>query len=166
MITQIEDLILPLEDSFFRSKLSTEDIRKYFGAEKEEKKVLLVEDDVSQIDLIEELINQINPDTSVDSFLSAEEALAALENNKKLKNERDYDVIIADVFLKGLTNGLDLWTYCKKYYPKALVVVISSFDEKTLNQVFAGEFRDINYIQKPISFKRFREEIGNVIRQK
>jgi|GEM_PF-1778103 len=141
-------------------KLSSADILHFFDKEKEEKRVLLVEDDISQIDLIEELINDINPDVSVDAYLTAEEALEAIEMSKKLENEKSYDVIISDVFLKGAANGIDLWSYCKEYFPKSPVVIISSFDEPTLKELFSGEFDEVDYIQKPISFEMFNEQVG------
>ncbi|MCB9095516.1 MAG: response regulator [Halobacteriovoraceae bacterium] len=156
----------PLEEFFPQGKLSTSDILTFFGKEKEEKKVLIVEDDVSQIEFIEELISQVNPDASVDCYFSAEDALEKIENTRALKNEKDYDVIIADVFLKGMANGLDLYAYCKKYYPESEFIVISSFGEETLREVFSGEFDEISYIQKPISLSTFDSEIGKRIKNK
>lgn len=162
--TSLPDLSLSSESS--SKGLSSSDIVTFFKNEKEEKKILLVEDDISQIELIEELINELNPDTSVDWYFSAEEALVKLEEIQKLKNERDYDLIIADIFLKGFTNGLDLWGYCKKYYPSSKVLVISSFDEDTLQEVFSGEFDDIHYIQKPLNFNQFAAEVKPLITKK
>ena len=88
------------------------------------KKIIVVEDDHACETLLRRVIQSIDPGALIDWVESAEQATAAIE--REHSTGKDYDLIIADIFLSGKTTGLDLWQAYRDRFPQTPILIVSS----------------------------------------
>lgn len=114
-----------LEADFFKNQTD-----KKLGefADKQSRKILVVEDDLELTTILNRVLKAIDPTFEVDWVTSAEQAMALIEdrNSKAANRGHPYDLVLVDIFLEGSTTGLDLWTLCEQFYPKMPIVVTSA----------------------------------------
>ncbi|NQY68642.1 MAG: response regulator transcription factor [Flavobacteriales bacterium] len=104
-------------------------------------RAIIIEDDRTQRELIENLINEVEEIVLLKSFDSAVHVSRFLENN-------EVDLILLDIEMPVMT-GIE---FLKKTKCDALVILITSSKEFAME---AYEFDVIDYMVKPISYARF-----------
>jgi DNA-binding NtrC family response regulator len=117
-------------------------------------RVLIIEDDQWIEPILSRAIREALPDSEVqvDWALSVESAKAKLWDN-------EYALVIADVFLEGDQDGLDVWRYCQKYFPDLPVLVTSSLSpEAFFRRVGQGEISPA-FLPKPFRIGECRQMI-------
>ena len=80
-----------------------------FKLSKGHKRVLVVDDDITQLNFLEDLIAEINPDVEVDWESDAHRAINLIASSSNQTDRRDYDLIISDIVLEGEASGMTLF---------------------------------------------------------
>jgi DNA-binding NtrC family response regulator len=128
-------------------------------------KILLVEDDAVQAQLLKEKLLEMVSLTSIEIFDQSESLLAYLDNG--ISAQRTY-YLICDHFLQSqkhpdTLNGLDLIKLIKQQYPSINIILFSAFesDENVEFKKMKDEFHLLDYVKKsPHGFS----SIINIIR--
>lgn len=118
------------------------------------KRVLIVDDEPSIIEVIQEMIEKSDLECSCLTAKSVDEAIKIIESDR-------LDAIITDLVMPG-RSGLDLLKAGGQREPKIPVIVISGYGDKDMiSKVWklgAAEFLD-----KPISSKRLLASLKNIL---
>ena len=88
------------------------------------KRIIVIEDDHACETILRRVIRSLDPEATIDWEESAEEALFAL--GREHAAGREYDLIIADIFLSGKTTGLEFWESYRDRFPKTPILITSS----------------------------------------
>jgi len=123
-------------------------------AEKEKRKILVVDDEITVCKSIRQAI--LSEDQEVDMALSGEEALAK-------DRERRYDLVITDLMMPGIS-GLDLLREIKAAHPEVKVVMITGYPtiKTAVESIKLGAF---DYIPKPFTPAELRALVGRALKQ-
>ncbi|MBK24392.1 MAG: hypothetical protein CME70_10380 [Halobacteriovorax sp.] len=143
-----------------RNIFSDTDLRAFFLTDKA-KKVLVVEDDLSQIHLLEELLLEINPEIQIDWEMNANKAINRIAT-ESLKDE-GYDVVLSDIDLGSNSSGMDLFQYCIENQPFIEPILISAHSRKKLRKKHFLSTEPMEYIQKPINFESFYKKLAPLL---
>jgi DNA-binding NtrC family response regulator len=122
---------------------------------KQGKSLLVIEDDLSMIQLIDTILDGMQDGLQWEYVTSGEAALALINRRGAYRGDSPYDLVLTDIFLEGETNGIDVWMECQKRYPDMPFVMTSSL---TLDRYFAilrGVRNCPVYMPKPLSVNRF-----------
>lgn len=143
------------------SGISADELKKTDCAPYDYKKVLLVEDDVTQFGVLEELIVEINPNVIIDWEGSVEGAINRIQTAMSSPLEvKNYDLIISDIFLSDGDSGIDLLKFCNDLNPKMECFLISAYSKEKL-KLKALDVPD--YIRKPIDFNLFYQKLAPLL---
>ena len=118
-------------------------------------KILLVEDD-------ETIANNLKYYLESENFI-VETVQTAKETYKKLE-EKEYEVILLDVTLKGKDNGFEMYKTIEKK-SNAGVIFLTALDEEE-NIVNGLEMGAEDYVTKPFHAKELLSRINKVINRK
>ena len=113
--------------------------------------LLLVDDDEI---IVANLLDLFSEEHLCDTAGTAEEALKRLE-------ARDYDVVITDIAMPGMS-GEDLLGFIKSYRPRTPVIFISgSMDRQRAEGLLVkGAF---NYLMKPFRLEEIEEKVARAV---
>jgi len=90
----------------------------------------------------------------VDTFLSAEPALARLK-------EKKYDVVVTDYKMKGI-DGMEVLRIVKKDHPGTIVIMITAFANlDAAIEALRGDVHD--FFPKPVKIKELKESIRRAL---
>lgn len=118
--------------------------------------ILIVEDDLSVVEYLENILEQLRPGLDLDYATSAEEAMQRLR-------ERSYSLVIADIFLDGEMTGFDFWLECAKSYPDMPVVITSSLPADRYLTILSGFDHTPTFLPKPLTPGRCRTVLEEYI---
>jgi CheY-like chemotaxis protein len=124
------------------------------------KKVLIVEDDLTQMNILEELLLEINPDLEIDWETNAESAIQRIAKSHAQFDTKHYDMVISDIALDNGSSGVELLKYCSEYEPQLETILITSYSSKNLKKYFFKQVEPLDYIQKPIDFTIFYRKVA------
>jgi CheY-like chemotaxis protein len=96
----------------------------------EQRESILVVDDDS--DVLQSLEIELSDYFDVTALLSAEQALATLQN-------KTFSAIVSDVMMPGI-DGLSLIKQCAVRYPDMIRVLLTAFDDENVQQTAMGHF--------------------------
>jgi len=113
------------------------------------KKVLIVEDDLSQKQLWNFVISRFADAAIVDWAVSSEQALIMIKNAHKKQNE--YDLLIVDLFLAGSETGLDLLKANEVQELNTKTIVVSAIDQENFQSQLSKELQNIKLVTKPLN---------------
>ena len=118
-------------------------------------RILVVDDDEAAREVLQEALRRDGYD--VDAAESAEEALALLES-------RQFDLVVTDVHMSGLT-GIDLTARISETYPSTVVIVVTAFGSSdiTIRAVRSGAF---DFITKPFQMDKIRRIIAKALEKR
>jgi len=116
------------------------------GRTMEPGRALILEDDLWLKPLIEVALLQTNPIIHVDWVDSAEEAI-------QKARQSNYELIIADIFLKGTQTGLEFWDYCKQECPETTVLLTSAMPVELFLEHSAKGRDNPFFLPKPFTMK-------------
>lgn len=104
-------------------------------------KALVIDDDVSTLDLMKFQLEDENFEVTV-----CESAETALE----IVKEKEFDIILTDLNLPDM-NGIEMVQHCKKIAPDTEIIMVTGFGsmEKAIEATKAGAFY---YVEKPVNF--------------
>ena len=114
-------------------------------------RIYVIDDEPTVLMASEQIIRRALPDAEVTAFLSAAEALDALNHLSK-----PLDVCFCDIEMPGI-NGLEFALRLKQISPETKIVFVTAYSEYALE---AFRIHANGYILKPINAVRVLEEIG------
>ncbi|MDP8298040.1 MAG: response regulator [Candidatus Orphnella occulta] len=120
-----------------------------------QKKVLVVDDDVSLINALQECLPEVSKHILLFA-LTGEEALKVIEEERP-------DVILLDMQLPGI-KGPKVLEIIREKYPKTKVLVITTYDSEVKN--ITAELGVDGFFPKPINFVEIVNRIEEVTRTK
>lgn len=109
----------------------------------EEKRILLVEDDVDLTRLVRRAASMASSELGVDVAHTG-------ENARERLRAAHYDFVLLDNFLDGQTRGVDLVDLVRKTQPGARIALMSAMDPNDLAQLAARK-KGVQILPKPFS---------------
>lgn len=132
--------------------------------EKQTRRILVVEDDAEMKTLLEKLIFEIIPEAEICWATGLEQAFTKLIQKATIMDPKPYELIIADIFLKGSGTGLDLWRVLHATYPLIPFLVISSLSESNVVAAVGEiEKKNLLFLKKPFSVNECKHKIKNIL---
>jgi len=125
------------------------------------KKVLIVEDDLSQKQLWNFVISRVSESAEVDWAVSSEQALTMIKKNKSLG--KLYDLLIVDLFLAGSETGLDLLKSEEVVSAGPKTILVSAIDQKNFEDQLRQELAHIKLIIKPLNIIKCENTIVELV---
>jgi CheY-like chemotaxis protein len=116
------------------------------------RRALVLEDDPWVVPIIECALKNAVPGLEVDRVDSVEEAV------RKTKDQ-NYEVIVADIFVKGGQTGVNFWDHCKKECPDSAILLTSSMAIEEFQKTFSHKRDNPLYIRKPLSLPELARTI-------
>jgi len=115
-------------------------------------KILIVDDDKTIADILEDLISDTG--RSVDVYYDGLAAVESIQNNF-------YDLIIVDLVMPRV-GGLDILKYAKKINPDVIVIIITGYAslETAIMAIKEGAY---DYIRKPCKLEEIKIAVENAI---
>lgn len=127
-----------------------------------QKRVLVVEDNIETQFILTRSIKQIDPEIDVTIATTKEEALGELWRFRRSKN-MEYTLVIADINLPNQTSGLDLRRNWLHHEPRTPFIMISSITPLQFDRSFPPYESCPLYLQKPFRPKDFRQLVSEVL---
>lgn len=150
---------LELDLTTEREVLSSRDLHEFFSTN-QHKKILVVEDDLTQTTVIEEMLLDINPEADIEWETNSDHAINRISANEYRERDKHYDLIICDVDLEGSLSGVDLMNYCKEINSNAKVVLISAHSKLGLKHIYFRDKAPIKYLKKPLDYGQFYRTVA------
>lgn len=119
-----------------------------------EKSLLLIEDDLSMIDFIDAVLDDVKPGLDWDYVTSGEEAIELILRKGSQSHSDPYSLVITDIFLEGEMTGFDVWLDCMQLYPEMPFVITSCLSFDRYFSILKGMTNTPVYLPKPLSAKR------------
>ncbi len=131
---------------------------------KDVKNILIIEDDSDLIEVLKILMRDVFPGATVQTASSIEDAIRLLSPVTSAKNfNLPYDLVFADIFLKGNGTGLDILRLCRTVYPELHLLLSSAMPRSQLADLMKGEEVPLDYLEKPFSLEDCREKIRSAV---
>jgi DNA-binding response OmpR family regulator len=125
------------------------------------KNILILEDDQTYKSIWEHILKRIGHDFICDWAASVEEAKETLATAKQA--QKGYDLVVADIFIKGVSTGLDFWlAHETEFRHKAIIV--SSVDPRKLDHFLHGRDYYPFYFKKPLNILECAETVQWIFR--
>lgn len=120
-------------------------------------RILVVEDDRIQWPLWRHILKTVYGNAEIE-WQSTEAEAEKLLNEAALQN-RPFDLVISDIFLKGRDSGIELWNRCGQAATHFVFVSSLSFPNFMALMRSRGhqEIQSLYYLQKPVTTKMGRE---------
>ncbi|OQW47255.1 MAG: hypothetical protein A4S09_15795 [Proteobacteria bacterium SG_bin7] len=130
----------------------------------EVKDILIVEDDSDLIEVLKVVMREVFPESRVRTASSIEEAIRLLSSVKwKKKINSPFDLVFADIFLRGPGTGLDILRLCRTVYPDLRLLLSSAMSRSQLADLLKGEEVPSDYLEKPFSLEDCRKRIVSTV---
>lgn len=126
-----------------------------------EKKILIVEDDLSLRPFWSVVFDRCAPRSRLDWAVSSEQAQRLLRD--ATSQERPYDVIITDLFLAGSGTGLDLLESEAARRSGAKKLLVSVADAKDIQDGFLAADTAVTVLSKPLDIPGCTRVIERVL---
>jgi DNA-binding NtrC family response regulator len=123
---------------------------------KTKKSLLVIEDDLSMIQFIDTILDDMHEDLDWEYVTSGEAAIDLIKRRGTFRGDSPYDLVITDIFLEGETNGIDVWIECQKRFPDMPFIMTSSLSLDRFAQILRGVGNRPVYMPKPLSVNRFQ----------
>ncbi|MBX2881080.1 MAG: PAS domain-containing protein [Granulosicoccus sp.] len=117
--------------------------------------VLVVEDEPSVRQMVEEMLNRLNYRTI--SVMSAGEALRKLSGS-----DSQIDLILSDIVLPGDTNGFELGREVHRRYPEMRMFYVSGYARDALDQS-GTDSRNVDVLRKPFTLRQLAERVAQTL---
>lgn len=118
------------------------------------KSLLVIEDDLSLIQFIDTILDDMKPGLEWEYVTSGEEALELIRRRGKFRGDSPYSLVITDIFLEGDTTGFDVWLDCQQMYPKMPFVITSCLSFDRYFSILRGVNNCPIYLPKPLTVGR------------
>ncbi|MFC1728900.1 ATP-binding protein [candidate division KSB1 bacterium] len=144
-------IILPVDKVYTNGK----DLKQIHPAGIQQKKALVVDDEVDIAHLIKEIL-ELN-DFEVDIAHNGKEAMRQLQNNV-------YSFAVIDIRMPGTIDGMNIYSYCRENSRKLsenILFVTGDIMSSEVKSFF--EQNPVDYIQKPFKLKDFLNKVEKLI---
>ncbi|OQY57830.1 MAG: hypothetical protein B6245_14995 [Desulfobacteraceae bacterium 4572_88] len=124
--------------------------------ENSRKKVLVVDDDLSILRLLEDLLAT---DQHLCEVLTADSAEHAID----ILSQKNVSVVVSDISMPGIS-GPDLLTTIRDRYPNVKVILITAYGSPTIRE--EGQRRGcLHFLEKPVRLEKLRQLIVQELRE-
>lgn len=118
------------------------------------KSLLVIEDDLSMIDLIDTVLDHMQPGLDWEYVTTGEKAIDLIRRKGKLRGEDPYSLVISDIFLEGEMSGFDVWLDSIELYPQMPFVITSCLTFDRYSSILRGMNNCPLYLPKPLTIGR------------
>ena len=118
------------------------------------KSLLVIEDDLSMIQFIDTVLDDMKPGLEWDYVTTGEEAIAKIRQRGKQRDANPYSLVITDIFLEGEMTGFDVWLDSMQLYPRMPFVITSSLSFDRYFSILKGVNNTPVYLPKPLTVTR------------
>lgn len=118
------------------------------------KSLLVIEDDLSMIDLIDTVLDHMQPGLDWEYVTTGEKAIDLIRRKGKLRGEDPYSLVISDIFLEGEMSGFDVWLDSIELYPRMPFVITSCLTFDRYSSILRGMNNCPFYLPKPLTIGR------------
>jgi DNA-binding NtrC family response regulator len=123
------------------------------------KSLLVIEDDLSMIQFIDTVLDEMKPGLEWDYVTSGEKAIDLIRRKGKLKGTNPYSLVITDIFLDGEMTGFDVWLDSIQLYPRMPFVITSCLTFDRYFSILRGMNNCPVYLPKPLTVSRCQSVI-------
>lgn len=139
--------------------------RQDLHQKKATKSVLVIEDDQPMAELLASIVEEALPGVDVFLFEKGEDARQEIMRTQQVPWwNRQYDLIIIDVFLKGNLNGVDVFNLCRINFPNSRIIFTSSLSEESYHRMVSDVYPIPPFLHKPFKkeqcLKLIKEALG------
>ena len=127
------------------------------------KSLLVIEDDLSLIQLIDAMLADVKPGLEWEYVTSGEDALNLIERRGRERAGPPYRLVMSDLFLEGDTTGFDVWRECQRVYPEMPFVVTSGLSVERYRAVWKDAATVPQFLPKPLSIDRYQSILGEYL---
>ena len=125
------------------------------------RKILIVEDDLSQKPLWSHVISRFSSSTEIEWVVSSEQAKKLIENSKT--QSIPYDLIIVDLFLAGSDTGLDFLRSSEVRDLGVKTILVSAADKEILESHMKRESGNTMVIIKPLNTQKCTQALKEIL---
>lgn len=118
------------------------------------KSLLVIEDDLSLIELIDTVLDDMKPGLEWEYVTSGEEAIERIRRRGTARREAPYSLVMTDIFLEGEMTGFDVWLDTMQLYPNLPFVITSSLSFDRYFSILRGVKNCPVYLPKPLTVSR------------
>lgn len=121
---------------------------------KSPKSLLVIEDDLSLIQFIDTVLDDMKPGLEWDYVTTGEEAVELIRRRGKLRGQAPYSLVISDIFLEGEMSGFDVWLDSMQMYPNMPFVITSCLSFDRYFSILKGVANTPVFLPKPLTVSR------------
>lgn len=136
------------------SVTSTEKKYDHLQLMKTPKSLLVIEDDLSLIQFIDTVLDEMYTGLEWEYVTSGEQALELIKRRARFSGESPYSLVMTDIFLEGEATGFDVWLDCQKLYPHMPFVITSYLSFDRYFSILRGVKNCPVYLPKPLTVGR------------
>lgn len=125
------------------------------------RKILIVEDDLSQKPLWNSVISRFSNSTEIEWVVSSEQAKKLMATSKN--DSTPYDLIIVDMFLAGSDTGLDFLKSKEVRDMATKTILVSAADKDSLETHMKRESRNTKVIIKPLNIEKCTQALKEIL---
>lgn len=124
------------------------------------KSLLVIEDDLSMIQFIDSILDEVKPGLEWEYVTSGEKALQRIRQRARLRGgEEPYSLVITDIFLEGEMTGFDVWLDSVQLFPNMPFVITSCLSFDRYFSILRGVNNCPVYLPKPLTVSRCQSVI-------
>ncbi|HMN68442.1 MAG TPA: hypothetical protein PKC28_07870 [Bdellovibrionales bacterium] len=123
------------------------------------KSLLVIEDDLSMIQFIDTILDDLKPDLEWEYVTSGEKAIELIRRRGSFCGDMPYSLIITDIFLEGEMTGFDVWLECNQKFPDMPFVITSCLSFDRYFSILRGVTNCPVYLPKPLTVSRTQSVI-------
>ncbi|MGE0528535.1 MAG: hypothetical protein AB7G93_12380 [Bdellovibrionales bacterium] len=123
------------------------------------KSLLVIEDDLSLIQFIDTVLDDMRPGLEWEYVTTGEQAIELIRRRGELRGEAPYSLVITDIFLEGEMTGFDVWLDCQQLYPEMPFVITSCLTFDRYFSILRGVNNCPVYLPKPLTVGRCQSVI-------
>jgi DNA-binding NtrC family response regulator len=118
------------------------------------KSLLVIEDDLSLIQFIDTVLDDMKPGLEWDYVTTGEEAVELIRRRGKQLHRAPYSLVISDIFLDGEMSGFDVWLDSMQMYPDMPFVITSCLSFDRYFSILKGVTNTPVFLPKPLTVSR------------
>ena len=154
---------MPLSPDEIKDQMNV--YQRGLNQKKTSKSVLVIEDDLPMAQFLASIVEEALPGVDVFLFDTGEEARQEILRAHRFPWwDRQFDLIIIDVFLKGKLNGVDVWNLCRINFPNSHIIFTSSLSKESYHRMVSDVYPIPPFLHKPFKkeqcLKLIKESLG------
>ena len=123
------------------------------------KSLLVIEDDLSMIQFIDTILDELKPGLEWDYVTTGEEAIEKIRRRGRTRGANPYSLVLTDIFLEGEMTGFDVWLDSMQMFPAMPFVITSSLSFDRYFSILKGVNQTPVYLPKPLTITRCQSVI-------